>query len=442
MPNVPARLRRGSAPLVAALVCGFLVLGSAPAGADPVDDLLGGVEDTVTDLLAPEAAEPQPREDGPLPVAEDDDPDREQQDPAPPDHGSADNAEVELAENDVAGIGQTEATVEDDDDASADASALSLGGNEIIGAHAEGNESETAGDPLEPVCSGSDGALCAQLVYAEASSSERDGAQSGDSSTAVTNACVGGSDTTPEDCDGPVGAGVLTSDSEIDRDRDGHTEASSSSSVAEVCLVPDPVLGCTVGAEAVSSEGSSSSRGEATKDSTVLDLTLPEELAPLEEGAVDPLEGAVNEPFAVELPPDCPADLHLACVFANQGETYLGSGVAGHAVTALDATVLNGTVLATISQSESLARKFPADAGDPSGPGDGPGGDGGVDGPGADGPGEAGDGPSGGEATDDGVLPNTGGVWTGFLTLALAGVGLGSLLVAWSRRNALGDGSA
>jgi hypothetical protein len=32
------------------------------------------------------------------------------------------------------------------------------------------------------------------------------------------------------------------------------------------------------------------------------------------------------------------------------------------------------------------------------------------------------------------VLPDTGGVWSGLLALALGGIGVGALMLAWSRR--------
>lgn len=423
--------------MIAAATVGLLVLASAPAGAaeDPLTELTGTLQQTVNDLLAPAApAPPAPTGgNGALTPVQDDDPDKEMTDPVSPDHASSDNATVELAENDLAGIGQTDATIGDDDSASADASALSLGGNEIIGAHSEGNQSASAGDPLEPVCSGSDGALCAQLVEADATSSEANGAQSSQSSTNVVGACVGGDDATGETCSGPVAAGVLTSDSAIQRGRDGHTQASSSSSVADVCLVqaggeaplplplPEaPGGGCLVGAEAVESSGASSSRdNSASKDSTIVALEV----------AGQPIEVIGGEPMAIEILPDCPEGMQLACLFLNQGETYIGS--AGHAITALDANLLNGTVLATVSHTETLVHKFPAAPELPAGPG-GPGEDGGVEG-----------GPAGGEAADsDGVLPDTGGLFSGLLTLALLGLALGAFLVAWSRRAALTGSSS
>lgn len=414
---------RRRSPLLAAATASILLLSSAPAGAveDPVGQLLDTVEQTVDGVLAPaDSQAPAPaNENEALTPVEDDDPDKEMDDPVSPDHASADSLTAELAETPVAEIGRTDSTIGDDDKASADASVLSLGGHEIIGAHAKGNESSSAGDPLEPVCEATEGALCAELVKAEAESSEAGGAQSSQSATEVVGACVGGDDATATECSGPVGAGVLTSESDIERGKDGHTRASSSSAVAEVCVAPDPLTGCTLGAEALSSEGESDSNGNtASKDATFLGLEIAgQEIA------------LIEDPTAIELAPDCPDGMQVACVFLLQGETYVGS--AGHAITALDATVLNGTVLATISHSETLVHEFPADV-TPTGP-EGPGGS--STGGGLGGADDAG--PSGGDAVDGGVLPNTGGVFSALLSLALFGLALGSFLVAWSRRVAL-----
>ncbi|MBD8868293.1 hypothetical protein [Nocardioides donggukensis] len=419
------------ATLVAIAASGVLVLGSAPVGANPADDVVGGLEDVIAGVSGSgggteRSGTDSRRTEGRLPVKENDDPDREQADPRPPDHASAGNAGVEVADEQVADVGSTDATVRDDDSASGDATLLSLGGHEVIGAHAEGNESDSVGDPLAPLCAESDGALCAELLYANASSRERDGRQRGRGETGLADACIGGS-AGSDDCSGPVGASALTSESEIERGRDGHTEAGSSSSAGTVCLVPDPETGCSAAARVLSSEGRSSSRGSSSKDTEVVGLELGDESVSFSDG-----------PGAFGLPPECSDDPALACVFLEQGETYLGDGVAGHAVTALEATALDGTVLAEVSGSESLARKFPAD---PDGP-NGPGGDSGVA------PSGVSDGSQAGQVAAGGVLPNTGGVWTGFLALALGGVGLGSLLVAWSRRSALtgvagvADGSA
>ena len=296
------------------------------------------------------------------------------------------------------------------------------GATKILGAHADsdGSRKQSAGDPLEPVCSGSDNALCVQLLYADAAATDgHSEARSG-----VAAVCVGGTDGDATDCDGQIGAGAVQSNGEVDRDADGRTKASSGSSAANACLQQDPLLGtCTVGADVIRSEGRSDSAGSASKDSQVLGADL--------DGTTI---ADTSDPTAVSLPPGCTSP-SLLCLFLNQGETYVGATGAGHAVTAVTAAVLDGSVIATLAHSETLVHQVDRDTtADPANPG-GPVTSGGPATPAAGTP-QAGDVPSGG------VLPNTGGVLSALLMLGLFGVGLGSLLVAWSRRVALADGPA
>jgi len=411
--------------LVAVATSGLLLLMSAPAGA--ADDtqppnVIENIVANLRDVTTPGTTSPkiQPKAAA-LPVVEDDDsPGHETPDPVPPDHASASGLVASLAGNDVAGVALADASMANDDSTTADSTALSLGGNEIIGAHADsdGDNQASAGDPLEPVCEGSDGALCAALVYADAEATEQAHSSSSSSETGVASACVGGDDPTAETCSGPVEAGVIQSSGSISRTRDGHTRAESMSQVANLCLARDPLGTCTVGADVLRSEGTSDSRGTSTKESQVLGLTV---------GGTQVV--SVTEPTAITIPPNCPSP-SLACVFLNQGERYLGQGVAGHAAQALDAAVLNGEILATVAQSETLVHKTPADPPDnPDGPVGpvGPVGDGGSD---------------GGQADDGGVLPETGGPWRGLFILSLLSLGLGALLVAWSRRESLVHGAA
>ena len=415
-------------PLAAAMACGLLILGTSAAGAaDPEPDPLAPITDTVDKVLEPvkdatrSAPPPRVTQDA-LPVKEDDDPDREVADPAGPDHGSGRSVDVDAGDQEVAEVAGSDATLEDDDDSSADATVLAVGGNEILGAHAEsdGTRKQSAGDPLAPVCSGSDNALCVQLLYADAEADHgRSEARSG-----VAAVCVGGTDDDATDCDGQVGAGAVQSNGQVERNANGRTRASSGSSAANACLQQDPLLGtCTVGADALRSEGRSDSAGSASKDSQVLGAGL--------QGTTI---ADTDEPMAVALPPECTAP-GLLCLFLNQGETYVGASAAGHAVTALTATALDGSVLATLAHSETLVHQVdrPATA-NPGGPVT-------SGGPATPAPPATGT-PQAGGVPDGGLLPNTGGVLSGLLMLGLFGVGLGSLLVAWSRRVALADGPA
>lgn len=352
------------------------------------------------------------------PVADDDDSaGHETEDPQAPDHGGATVLDSGLAGEDVARVGDSRATVEDDDSTSGDATILALGGEEIAGAHADSDGEQEAhfGDPLAPLCSGSEGQVCLSVLYADAWATDKDGTSSSRSRTGVADVCLGGDGS--EDCTGPVSTGVATSESEAERDQQsGRTTASSSSEVADVCVQPDPATGlCAVGVEVLHSEGRSDSGGgtaSAERDSHLLALELGNEE-----------QGRVGDPQAMALPPDCPEGESLVCLFVNQGETYLGNGAAGHAQEALHVDVLPGNLdlVVEAARSETLVHD-----------------DGGEAGPGAARPPVAGaSGGSGAPGAVAGVtegLPRTGGVWSGLLALALFGIGVGALLTARSRR--------
>lgn len=421
--------RPGRIALAALAASTMIVLSAGPVSAepepDPLKDLTEQVDKVVKQLLEPGApGGAAGQENAAAPVEQDDDsPGYETPDPEAPDHASSEGLSAGIADNPVASAGTTDSEIRDDHSSSADATALALGGQEVLGAHADsgGTEEQSAGDPLAPICESSDGALCATVLYADAESHEGETTSDASARSGVASACVGGSDPTGESCEGPVGVGVLQSYSEIFRDGSGHTEASSGSSVADVCIQP-ALTGCTVGAEAVSSEGQSDSRGTASKESNVLGLQLG---GPL---------GDFTEPTAIALPPGCTSP-SIACVFLNQGETYLGNGLAGHAVQALNVSALDGTILADAAQSETLVHKAgPRTTDLPDDP-DNP--DDGVDNGNED------DGSNAG-GLDDGAdaLPDTGGFWSGFLAIGLLTLAIGGFLVAWSRRRDLADATA
>ncbi|WP_435768404.1 hypothetical protein [Nocardioides sp. SYSU DS0651] len=420
------------AALVALVAGGMVAFSAAPTAAeedtDPLKQVTDQINEVVDKLLKPPAPAPKRAEQqAAAPVQDDDDsPGYETQDPAPPDHGSSQGLSADLAGNDLASVGTTDSRIEDDHSASADATTLAIAGQEILGAHADsGGTEEDEADPLAAICEGTSGAICASVLYAEAEAHEGQTTSDSSARSGVASACLGG--TGAATCDGPVGVGVLDSWSEISRDGSGHTEASSGSSVADVCL--GPVLGaCTVGAQAVSSEGSSDSRGSASKESQVIGLQLG---GPL---------GDFTEPTAISIPPGCTSP-SVACVFLNQGETYLGNGIAGHGAIALNASVLDGVILADAAQSETLVHKAGSRSG-PGGPGDGPGGPGDGDGgPGAGGPGAGGPAAGDGDA-GAGVLPDAGGVWSGLLAIGLFTIALGGFCLAWARRRDPVDAAA
>ncbi|MGH8965647.1 MAG: LPXTG cell wall anchor domain-containing protein, partial [Actinomycetes bacterium] len=229
-----------------------------------------------------------------------------------------------------------------------------------------------------------------------------------------------------------VEAGVSRSDAQSERDqRSGQTTASSESDLANACVQPDPVTGaCAVGGDAVHSEGlsdSGNSPGSASRDSYVASLDLGNEE-----------QGRIEDPQTIAAPPDCPAGASLLCVFLNQGETYVGDGIAGHAQEALGVTGLPGIldVNVELGRTDTLVHN---DGGEPAPPGTAPGpGPAAPGGPGFGGPGAPG-GSVGGDpvGSSAGVLPNTGGVWSGLLAIALFMIGAGAFFVAYSRRQVI-----
>lgn len=415
---------RGVVAALAVLALTTVTPAAASAGEEPVGDRLGSVADGAREQVkritdSGESAGGAARVTGEAPrVSSDDDSlGHETEDPQQPDHGGATVLDSGLAGEDVARVGESRANVEDDDSTSGDATLLALGGEEIAGAHADsdGEDESHFGDPLEPLCSGSEGQVCLSVLYADAWATEDGDTSSSRGRTGVADVCLGGDGA--EDCTGPVSTGVATSESEAERDqRSGRTTASSSSEVADVCVQPDPATGlCAVGVEVLHSEGRSDSGGSkasADRDSHLIALELGNEE-----------QARVSDPQALSLPPDCPEGGSLVCLFVNQGETYLGKGVAGHAQEALHVDVLPGNLdlVVEAGRSETLVHN---DGGEARGGDTGPAVRGAGGGPGSPG-------------TVAGVadmLPQTGGVWSGLLALALLGIGAGALLTARSRR--------
>lgn len=415
---------RGTIAALAVLALTAVTPAAASANEEPAADRLGstvdGARERVRSILdTGQGAGGAGRVTGQASrVADDSDsPGHETEDPEQPDHGGATVLDGDVDGEDLATVGDSRATVEDDDSTSGDATLLALGGQEIAGAHADSGGEEEAhfGDPLAPLCSGSEGKVCLTVLYADAWADEDGDTSSSRSRTGVADVCLGGDGS--QDCTGPASAGVATSESEAGRDQEsGRSTASSSSEVADVCVQPDPATGvCAVGVEALHSEGQADSGGDkatADRDSHLLALELGNEE-----------RARVSDPQALSLPPDCPKGGSLVCLFVNQGETYLGDSDAGHAQEALHAAVLPGNLdlVLKVGRSETLVHDDGGDAGNgptvrgvSSGGGGGPGSPGTVAGVGA-------------------VLPQTGGVWSGLLALALLGIGVGALLTARSR---------
>ncbi|HEX4976313.1 MAG TPA: LPXTG cell wall anchor domain-containing protein [Nocardioides sp.] len=394
---------------------------------DQVEQVTGGASDPVGESAVAEGGGLRVTGEAPAVSSDDDSEGHETEDPQGPDHGGATVLHGSVAGEHLATLGDSHAAVDDDDSTSGDATLLALGGQEIAGAHADsaGEEEAHFGDPLAPLCAGSEGQVCLTILYADAWATDDGATSSSRGETGVADACLGGDGS--EDCSGPVSAGVATSESEAERDqRTGRTTAASSSAVADACVQPDPATGaCAVGVEVLHSEGRSDSgagAASAERDSHLLALDLGNEE-----------RARVGDPQTLSLPPGCPEGASLLCVFLNQGETYLGSGAAGHAQEALHLDVLPGNLdlVLELARSESLVHADDPEVGGPDprdpvvrGVSRGP-----------IGPGKAG-GKVGGGAPGDlpAQLPQTGGVWSGLVALGLLGVGLGALLTAWSRR--------
>lgn len=376
------------------------------------------------------------------PSSDDDTGNNETQNPRPPDHGSAENADVDFGpaedRQDAADVGHNDATVQDDDSTTADSTLLAIGGNEIAGAHAdsEGQERESF-EPLAPItdelCAGSEGQVCLEVLYADASATDNGRTSTSESRSGVANVCVR-QDAGTGPC--AVAAKAASSEGEAQRNqRSGRTTASSESDLAHVCLERDPVTGhCALGASAVHSEGDADSGGPqagAHRDSYVGALDLGGEE-----------QGRIGDPTAIEeLATACPTGPGLLCAYLNQGETYVGKSIAGHAQDALKATILPGLPIQIdlgLGHTETLVHNDGGEAapGDAEDNGDGPV----VAGVGSGGPGNPGAGGGGGEVLGAaaGVLPNTGGLWSGLLAIALLTIGAGAFFVAFSRRQVVG----
>jgi hypothetical protein len=398
-------------------------VGSAADGLQgAVDDTVGQVTPGVTGGGTAKSPGTSTGSTAPTPSSDDDSDGHETEDPAAPDHGGATIVRGGAAGQEVATVGDSRARVEDDDSTRSDATLLALGGQEVLGAHADSRKEDEShfGDPLAPLCEGSEGQVCLRVLYADAWATDQNGTSSSHSQSGVADVCLGGDDADPSAaCSGPVSTGVAGSEGRAERDqRSGRTTASSSSDVADVCVQQDPATGCALGADALHSEGGSDSGGaeaSADRDSYLLALDAGGEE-----------QGRVGDPEALALPPGCPEGSSLLCVFLNQGESYVAKHVAGHAQEALHLSVLPGNLdlVVELSRTESLVHN---DGGETTVA------EGGAR-PSVKGVGSGGPGHPGSVAGLEGLLPNTGGVWSGLLALGLLGVGAGALLAARAQR--------
>ena len=439
-----SHLRRVLAPLAALAVTAMVVVipmpsASAAVEPDPVEQLLNSLQSdpatepapTSDDASAPGAKLATKSSPPPAPSSDDDTAGHETADPVAPDHGRAEIADLDVDGNDVADVGHNNAAVQDDDSTTADSTILALGGQEIAGAHADSNGTQhDSFEPLAPltdeVCAGSGDQVCLRVLYADADATDDGSTSSSSSESGVTDVCLREDPDPTAAC--TVGAGVSNSEGEAQRNqRTGRTTASSESSPADACVQPGPTA-CAAGVDLVRSEGQSdsgNSPGSASRDSYVVAGDLGGQQV-----------GRADQPETISLPPDCRA-ANLLCIFLNQGETYVGDGIAGHAQEAVGVSVLPDNVVnLELGRTDSLVHNDGGEAGPPTAddPGEGPGSD--AAGVGSGGPGAPG---SGGDVLGvaGGVLPNAGGVWSGLLAIALFAIGAGAFFVAYSRRQVI-----
>lgn len=427
--------RRGKvrAPL-ALVVAGLLVaITSGPAGAQetsPIDDAVGDVTTQVQRAVDQVAtAPPQGATDDSTTTAAADSTDAGATDPGS--QARSQVAEVDLGDQAVLDVGRSEASMDDTNRSGADATLLAVGGQEIIGTHADSaGENEThAGDPLAELCQGSEGQLCLRLLFADGYATQDGTSSSSLSQTGVADACLGGDSADPRaECSGPVGAEVATSDAAMQRDTtDGSTSGQTESALADVCVAPESGT-CALGIRLLWAESSASSDGSSEGAST---------LAALELGNEQVLSLDDSESVAVQ--PEC-AEPSALCVAANQGSAVTEDGHAVSSQDALTAGALPDTAEGAVGLSSTRVEATDEVLGEEATAGDEPdtagsagtddGAIGGVGGPGNPGAGEV----AGLGDLAEGVLPDTGGFWSGLLAVALAALAGGAFLIARSRR--------
>jgi hypothetical protein len=294
--------------------------------------------------------------------------------PGPPDHASGSTLEVALGGNDLIDVGKTNAQVNDDGTSQGDVTVLAIGGQEIIGAHSDSEgEQSAAVDPFGPLCSGSGGAVCLQLLFADTNSSNTDQSAHSDATTQLAGACVGGSgDNAVQSCQSaPVTVGVSTNSSSIDRDKTtGGETATNQNDLADLCIGGRDKNGvCSgVGVNAVHSESTSSVDGNKQAQTDHSSYLANIQIGGQEIILLPNESSLIPAPF-------CPA---LLCVFANQSAVTMSTGVAGSRQEALHVDAASGNLaLAHAGISESFVRwSTPTCCAPPAGGGGGPGGGG------------------------------------------------------------------
>ena len=322
-----------------------------------------------------------------------------------------------LGGGEIAVIGESKAGG-GDDGTKAESRSLAVLGTTVIGSEASNApksrkpRKQKSGDILLPLCEGSGGALCAELLYADSeTSSTKSKARSG-----LLHVCLGGDDRSGDSCTGPIEASVLTSDAFHVIRKDGSEKTGGSSEVLGLCLTSTGD-GCDLGLSLLGSGGVLSSDGTSKQESSI----ITGELMGNEAG-----DGGAGQELGL---PSCD-DLAVICLGLNQNEAeQREDGTVLLGGSPLAAGVLSDNIAAALAANESGSRA--AGDGNRTGKKGGKGGNGGDGGDGGSGN-RVGDDSSpvnaGGIPGDDGVLPDTGGPAGALLLLGLGLLAAGGLI--------------
>ena len=320
-----------------------LALGLAPSASSAADEPqpnpVKKVIEKIQDIVKPSNVHAAAVEAPEPPASDDDSPGNETVNPSSPDHAANDGVEAGIGTLNLLGANRDNATVNDDDTTSADSTALSLLGLELIGAHATsgGTTEDHFGDPLSPLCEASGGAACLGLIFSDAQASNDGTTAQATSKSGVADVCALGSDPGGESCAGGLlSLGAATGTSTISRDvATGQTVADSNFSTVGVCLTPS-LLGCGLAVDVLGSFGHADSGGlssSADRGSFLLSLGTEN----------NPNGFVIEDPLDLSIPPGCDGGLlQIECLFLNQGETFLGPLVGGTAQDALKLGLLPG----------------------------------------------------------------------------------------------------
>ncbi|RLV49013.1 hypothetical protein D9V37_10545 [Nocardioides mangrovicus] len=302
-----------------------------------------------------------PSQDAPTPPASDDDSSgNETTDPKAPDHASSHALHGELLPGQAtptpltAEAGSGTSTINDDGSSSADASVLALGGMTLYGSQASSSGSNDGHGATDPVCSGTDNAVCP--LQADSHATQTSTASDSSTKTAAASICLTPPSQMPitlpdpitlptlptsssTDCPNGLGIDALQSSSTMHRDTTtGDTSGSTQSSAAGVCVPGVPTSDTCIGL--LTSHGSADSDGTTDRGSSVADIF----------GNSTPLTQPQGTPDQLCHPT---ADTTGLCAYINQGETYLASGVAGVAQNAATGNLL-GLISFDAAHSEVL----------------------------------------------------------------------------------------